>query len=279
MAAISFTVDVEEWYHDLWPGAEKIVMEYYNYKLPKGTFVKPLQPILQMLERQRVRSTFFILGECAEACPEAIKEIYDKGHEIASHGYVHRDFTKMSPDELAKIEIRNRQLLKRITGEKPQGFRAPLFKINSKVLATMEKVGYEYDSSVVPSISIPRWFGYFGAPLNPYRIGRKRNFFEVPVAVFPYLRLPAGGGWFIRNFGLRYVETAIRLLLRKKLPAIIYIHPLDVYSGVPKLVGIPFHITRRCGEYTLKALEHILKKFNCERVTIKDLLRMWKEQT
>jgi peptidoglycan/xylan/chitin deacetylase (PgdA/CDA1 family) len=232
-----------------------------------------------MLERLRVCSTFFVLGECAEVCPEIIEEIYDKGHEIASHGYVHRDFTKMSLHELVKVEIRNRQLLKKITGEQPRGFRAPLFKVDSKVISTIEKVGYEYDSSVVPSINIPGWFGHFNAPLYPHRIGLRRDFFEVPVAVFPYLRLPAGGGWFVRNFGLRYVETAIRLLLRKKLPAIIYIHPLDVYSRVPRLAGIPFHITRRCGEYTLKAMEHILKKFDCKRMAIKDLLSMWKEQT
>jgi len=272
--ALSLTVDVEEWYHDLWPGADKIIMEYYHHKLPKGTFIKPLQLILQMLERQRVRSTFFILGESAEACPEIVEEIYDKGHEIASHGYLHKDFTKTSLDELEQAEKRNRDFLGKITGEKPQGFRAPLFKINSKVISTLAGIGYEYDSSVVPSINIPGWFGHFSAPLHPYRVGRpERNFFEVPVAVFPYLRLPAGGGWFIRNFGLRYVETAIRLLLRRGLPTIIYVHPLDVYSDVPRLAGIPFHTTRRCGEYTLKAIEHILKNFDCEKAPIQDLLR------
>ena len=272
--ALSLTVDVEEWYHDLWPGADKIIMEYYHHKLPKRTFVEPLRAILQMLERQRVRSTFFILGESAEACPEMVEEIYDKGHEIASHGFQHKDFTKISMDEVEEAEKRNRDLLWRITREKPQGFRAPLFKINSGVINSLEKVGYEYDSSVVPSISIPGWFGYFNAPLHPYRVGGKEGgFFEVPVAVFPYLRLPAGGGWFIRNFGLRYVETAIRLLLRKGLPTIVYVHPLDVYSDVPRLAGIPFHTTRRCGEYTLKAMEHILENFDCKKMPVQDLLR------
>jgi len=271
---LSLTVDVEEWYHDLWPGVDKIIMEYYNHKLPKGTFVEPLRLILQMLERQRVRSTFFILGESAEACPEMVEEIYDKGHEVASHGFLHKDFTKISVDEVEEVEKRNRDFLGKITGEKPEGFRAPLFKINSKIISTLEKVGYGYDSSVVPSVNIPGWFGYFNAPLYPYRVDvQERNFFEVPVAVFPYLRLPAGGGWFIRNFGLRYVKTAIRLLLRKGLPTILYVHPLDVYSDVPQLAGIPFHTTRRCGEYTIKALEHILRNFDCKKIPIRDMLR------
>jgi len=272
--ALSLTVDVEEWYHDLWPGADKIILEYYHHKLPTGTFVGPLRRILQMLERQRVRSTFFILGESAEACPEIVEEIHDMGHEVASHGLIHRDLTKTSLGKVEESERRNRDLLWKIAGEKPQGFRAPLFKVNSNIISILERVGYEYDSSVVPSINIPGWFGHFSAPLHPYRIGtQERDFFEVPVAVFPYLRLPAGGGWFIRNFGMRYVETAIRLLLRKGLPTIVYVHPLDVYSDVPRLSGIPFHTTRRCGEYTLKAIEHILKSFDCEKTTVRNMLK------
>ena len=279
--ALSLTVDVEEWYHDLWPGADKIIMEYYHHKLPKGTFIKPLRLILQMLERQRVHSTFFILGESAEACPEIVEEIYDMGHEVASHGLIHRDLTKTSLGKVEESERRNRDLLWKTTGEKPQGFRAPLFKVNSNIISILERVGYEYDSSVVPSINIPGWFGYYNAPLYPYRLSKqnlgtdfqRKGFFEVPIAVYPYLRLPTGGGWFLRNLGLRYVEMGIKLLLRKKLPAILYIHPLDVFPNVPWVPGIPFHVTRRCGEYTLKAVEHILRTFSCKKMSITDILQ------
>jgi len=274
--ALSLTVDVEEWYHDLWPGADKVILKYYHHKLPTGTFVEPLRRILQVLERHGVRSTFFILGESAEACPEIVEEIHDVGHETASHGLVHRDITKMSINKLEESERRNRDLLWKITGEKPQGFRAPLFKINPDIIGTLTRVGYEYDSSVVPSINIPRWFGYFNAPIRPYRVdGLEKSFFEVPVAVFPHLRFPAGGGWFLRNLGMRYVETAIRLLLQKRLPVILYIHPLDICLNVPKLAGIPFHATRRCGEYTLKAIEHVLQNFDCKKMPVHDILRAY----
>jgi len=271
--ALSLTVDVEEWYHGLWPGSDQIVSEYYSHKVPKGTFVEPLQHILETFEKHHVRSTFFVLGETAEYAPEMIEKIQGLGHEIASHGYRHKDFTEISLDKLEEAEKRNRDLLRKITGEKPQGFRAPLFKINSEIISTLKRIGYKYDSSVVPSINIPGWFGCVSAPLHPYRVsGQDRNFFEVPVAVFPYLRLPVGGGWFLRNFGFRYVETAIRLLLKKGLPAIVYVHPLDVYSDVPKLAGIPFHTTRRCGNYALRAIQHILKNFDCKKVAVQSIL-------
>ena len=145
----------------------------------------------------------------------------------------------------------------------------------------LERIGYLYDSSVVPSVKIPGWFGYYDTPLHAYRPSKQnlvkqsehRGFYEVPVAVFPHIRLPAGGGWFLRNLGVDYVKTAVRLLLRKGLPVILYFHPLDVDSNVPKFDGIPFHVTRRCGEYTLEAIEHILRTFNgCRRAPVVSVL-------
>jgi len=272
MGAISFTVDVEEWYHDLWPGVEKIIMKYYNYRLPKGTFLRPLKRILKVFEKQKVCSTFFVLGEIAELFPEIVDEIYDIGHEVASHGYLHMDLTKMPIKEFEELEKKTRDLLVKITREPIKGFRAPLFKIDREILDSLERVGYNYDSSVVPSIRIPGWMGHYDAPLHIYHVGMCKRFFEVPVAVFPHLRLPAGGGWFLRNFGVNYIKTAIRFLLRKKLPVVLYIHPLDVYSDVPRLRGIPFHVTRRCGEYTIKAIEHILQAFQCKKLPIADML-------
>lgn len=278
---MSLTVDVEEIYHDLWPPGEENILKYYDYKLPKGTFFKPMRNILKVFDKYKVQSTFFVLGEVAEAFPEIVEEIHDLGHEIASHGYMHTDFTKVPSDELEKMEKKNRDLLAKVTGEAPKGFRAPNFKINTEVLDLLERVGYVYDSSVAPSVRIPGWFGYYGAPFHPYRPSRQslvkqsqsRDFYEVPVAVFPYIRLPAGGGWFLRNLGVNYVETAIKFLLRKDMPVVLYVHPLDVDVNVPKFDGLPFHVTRRCGEYVLKALKHILKTFdNCIKVSVREML-------
>jgi len=272
--SLSLTVDVEEWYHGLWPRSDKIVREYYDYNVPKGTFIKPLQRILEIFEKHRVTSTFFVLGEVAEVSPKMVEKIYDLGHEIASHSYLHRDLTELSLTELEKSEKENRCLLEKITGETLKGFRAPLFKVSSEIIGLLRKVGYLYDSSVIPSIRIPGWFGYYGAPISPYVLsGRKNGFFEVPITVFPFLRLPAGGGWFLRNFGVNYVKTAIRFLLRRKLPVVLYVHPLDVYSDVPRLRSIPFHVTRNCGGYSLRAIEHILRTFRyCRKLAIRDVL-------
>ena len=267
---LSLTVDVEEGFHGLRPSAYGAM----KHHAPRGAFIKPLQSILGLFEKHNVNSTFFVLGEIAQVFPEIVEEIYDLGHEVASHGYSHVDLTKISLRKLEKMERNSRNVLATVTGEAPIGFRAPFARINPAVISLLSKIGYVYDCSVVPSGWIPSWWSSYGASLGPYRVSvGGKEFYEVPIAVFPYLRFPVCGGWFLRNFGVTYVKTAIRCLLRKGMPAIVYIHPFDVDPNVQKLGGIRFHITRHCGEYTLKAMEHLLKSFDCKKLAIRDILR------
>jgi len=66
----------------------------------------------------------------------------------------------------------------------------------------------------------------------------------------------------------------VRLLLGRGLPVILYFHPLDVDAEVPNFSGIPFHVTRRCGEYALEAIEHLLKTFrDCTKVPVREMLK------
>jgi hypothetical protein len=268
---LALTVDVEEGFHGLWPSSNK-TMRRYRYESPRGTFIEPLRGILNLFEKEHVRSTFFVLGKIAEVFPEVVEEIYDLGHEVASHGHFHIDFTKLSPSEFEETESKNRRMLAGITGEVPIGFRAPFSKINPQIISLLSKIGYVYDSSVVPSVVIPGWWSYYGASLHPYAIDiGKSEFFEVPISVFPYLRLPISG-WFLRNFGLTYVKTATKWFLHRDMSTIINIHPFDVDPNVKKLGGIRFHVTRRCGEYTLKAIRNLLETFDCPKMPIRDML-------
>jgi len=266
---LALTVDVEEGFHGLWPSAHNTIE---RHKPPQRAFIKSLQSILNLFERHHVNSTFFVLGEIAQVFPEVVEEIYELGHEVASHGYFHADLTKIPLSKLEEMERKTCKILEKITGDAPIGFRAPFSRVNPAIISLLSKMGYVYDSSVVPSVGIPGWWSNYGASLCPYcvNVGEK-GFWEVPVAVFPYLRLPVGG-WFLRNFGVTYVKTAIKWFLRRGMPVIVYVHPFDVDPDVLKLGGVHFHVTRRCGEYTLKAIKNILETFDCPKVPIRDIL-------
>ncbi len=46
--------------------------------------------ILEILARAKVRATFFVTGEAADAHPELVRQLVAAGHEVGSHGYRHR---------------------------------------------------------------------------------------------------------------------------------------------------------------------------------------------
>lgn len=81
--------------------------------------------ILQILEKEKVPATFFMLGINAESNIPLVKRIYKDGYEIGNHTFTHHNIAKMSP-ERADLEMKaTRVLLQCITGHSTILFRAP----------------------------------------------------------------------------------------------------------------------------------------------------------
>jgi peptidoglycan-N-acetylglucosamine deacetylase len=55
---------------------------------------------LDVLDDLGVPATFFLLGESASARPEDVRDYMRRGHQIASHGYDHTRFTKLTRKQL-----------------------------------------------------------------------------------------------------------------------------------------------------------------------------------
>jgi peptidoglycan/xylan/chitin deacetylase (PgdA/CDA1 family) len=62
--------------------------------------------LLDLLERHRVRATFFLIGKFVRACPELAEEIAARGHALGNHTETHANLIWLSPrrieDELAR---------------------------------------------------------------------------------------------------------------------------------------------------------------------------------
>lgn len=58
--------------------------------------VTPL--ILDVLKKENIKATFFVLGSCVEKNPELLRREYLEGHYIANHGYTH-NYSKIYKDE------------------------------------------------------------------------------------------------------------------------------------------------------------------------------------
>ncbi|CEJ47003.1 polysaccharide deacetylase family protein [Umezakia ovalisporum] len=56
--------------------------------------------VLTVLERHNIKASFFCLGACVNRFPSIAKAICDGGHWIGLHGYEHRCFPTLSPNDL-----------------------------------------------------------------------------------------------------------------------------------------------------------------------------------
>jgi len=99
--------------------------------------------MLDIFEKNDVRITFFFEGKWAEKNPEVVKEIYEKGHEVGSHGYSHVKYTTLSKEDCEKDLKKSEEILKKITGEKPSLFAPPYGDFNEQVVKIAEDLGYK----------------------------------------------------------------------------------------------------------------------------------------
>ncbi len=105
--------------------------------------------ILELLDRRQVLATFFCPGFTAERYPDLLRRIRDHGHEIAHHGYLHESVAGMSPTQEAAMVDRGIDALEKVLGERPVGYRAPMWETTYATAGLLLDRGFLYDSSLM----------------------------------------------------------------------------------------------------------------------------------
>lgn len=83
------------------------------------------EQMLDLLEKEQVPATFFLLGQNVEEYGEVVKEIAEKGHLIGNHTYHHVQITTL-PTEQAYEEIdKTSRLIESLTGKGTEYVRPP----------------------------------------------------------------------------------------------------------------------------------------------------------
>ena len=101
-----------------------------------------IDSILETLKKNNVHITFFIVGEWAEKYPEAVKKIYEAGHEIGTHSDTHPHVNQLSLEENI-IEIENgAKRIEEITGNKINLYRTPYGEYNNTVIQSAKQKEY-----------------------------------------------------------------------------------------------------------------------------------------
>jgi peptidoglycan/xylan/chitin deacetylase (PgdA/CDA1 family) len=80
---------------------------------------------LDALADLRATATFFVLGEMAARAPDLLRRQRDEGHEVAVHGWTHRNHLRLTPIRVYDELARTAELVERIAGVRPRWFRPP----------------------------------------------------------------------------------------------------------------------------------------------------------
>ena len=122
-----------------------------NKSLPKSillTFDDGPDPvntieILDILDRNKVKALFFIIGEKGTANPQILEEMSSRGHSIGIHTYSHSSFFGFYPVERVLSEIRTtHDVISQVTGKAPLFFRPPFGVTNPSIAKAVKKTGY-----------------------------------------------------------------------------------------------------------------------------------------
>lgn len=261
------SVDVEEWY-------QTVLFDERGYDDRRITNLPAnVQEILSILDEYKAKATFFMVGAVAEKYPDIVNMIVQQGHELASHGYLHKLIPKMSKEAFAEDVRRSLETIKIIAKTEVYGYRAPTWSLTSSscwAIDILKSLGLKYDSSIYPFDM--NLFRCRNLEKFPYEI--RQGFMEFPPSTFQCLgyNLPFAGGTFLRVFPSGFISARIREINRKGYPAMVYIHPWEFDREISKLVmpGWKYFIQYSNAKSIRKKLRFLLKRFKFS--SIKDVL-------
>jgi len=267
------SVDLEDFFCDL---------PFDTWSKYESRVLKNTNKILELFEKYEIKATFFTLGYIAEKFPDLIKEIDNKGHEIASHSYAHLDIRKTTKEEFENDLKKSIEILEKIIGKKVFGFRAPYFSIDKKSFWAMEILSkyFKYDSSIFP-VKTPL-YGIRNAPRNIYKpnitnpsvIDSKSNLIEIPMAThrIPIIgNIPIAGGFYLRFLPYFYIKYGLNKINKNGNSFIFYIHPKDLDPEMPKINEYGWHYYYNLNGAT-KKFKKILENF--EFISVRDFLKL-----
>lgn len=198
-----------------------------------------LERLGELLARHESRATFFVLGWTVPHLAPLLRHLAAQGHELACHGDAHEHLARMSPQQLREDLRRARGRFEDALGVTPRGYRAPTFSVTRATAWALDEIidaGFTYDASIFP-IRHDR-YGVPDAPPGPFWAAAPsgRRILEFPpltLRVGP-LRVPVGGGGYLRLLPGWVVQRCVAGAQRRGVPVMLYVHPWELDPGQPR---------------------------------------------
>ncbi len=234
------TVVLEDYYHVA--PLKSVVMADRWYRFERRV-ESNTRKTLDLLDEFNISATFFVLGVIADEMPELVREVADRGHEVASKGYFHRGIDDFDRHGFRDDVARSREALERASGARVYGYRighrwfAPRDLWALDVLAAE---GFAYDSSVRPLLR-----RYAREPWRrlPHRHScSEGELWEFPLSSWSFGQwsFPISGGNWFRQFPHWLMRRAVGAWERNTLaPFLMYFHIWELDPDQPRIQGAP----------------------------------------
>jgi peptidoglycan/xylan/chitin deacetylase (PgdA/CDA1 family) len=99
--------------------------------------------ILDILKRNGIKATFFVIGKNADRHPEIIQRIAEEGHILGVHTYSHSLWSSIKTPKQIALELdKTAHAIYRVTGQDPSFFRPPFGWDSPLMDQVCKKKGY-----------------------------------------------------------------------------------------------------------------------------------------
>ena len=198
---------------------------------PGNALERQMTAIFELLDELGVRATFFMLGMTIRRYPDVAREIASRGDEIACHGSDHEFVYLQSPDKFRRDVESSQELIEKLTGRRPIGYRAPAFSINRDTvwaLETLAELGCAYDWSHYGSRKIPERLEPQDGPYT-MRLPSGRELVEFPLTVWRRgpVQVPIGGGSYWRLLPAALLRRGLGSIEQRTGHPALYFHPYE----------------------------------------------------
>lgn len=145
--ALSFDFDGESPF--LWKNRNENWSGLGEYEHRKFGPRQGIYRILDLLERTRIKASFFVPGFIARKYPEAVQMIHNHGHEIGLHGDLHERVDELTKTELEKTIVEPKKVIEDLIGQRVVGYRSPSWEVTADMIELLKKHHIQYDSSLM----------------------------------------------------------------------------------------------------------------------------------
>ncbi|HVL38818.1 MAG TPA: polysaccharide deacetylase family protein [Fimbriimonadaceae bacterium] len=107
-----------------------------------GPRPETMREMLNILGREKVKATFFVVGKQVEQHPALVRRMMNEGHEVGNHTHSHPRLAGLDAEEIRREIVECNRAIREATGANSNLFRPPGMRYDDVVIDTAQSLRY-----------------------------------------------------------------------------------------------------------------------------------------